>query len=632
MSAHARTRRSAGVLAAVLAASAGAFFAPGQAAAAPPGIVVEDGATQPVFSLASAINETVHVESDMDSDGDGQLDTITVQLIRPAETATGLQVASIVKASPYWTVQSPGARRSTVIDPIGDPDTHWGGWLDEYFVPRGYAVLEVEIAGTGTSDGCLSVGGESDERSVAAVVDWLNGRTTATYANGTAAVASWSTGNVGMYGVSYDGTLAIQLAETGIDGLKTIVPVGAISSWYDYTRAQGIGYRSWSVRYMEGFTSRRANAQSLVNCTAQYQAIGDGETLAEWDYSPFFAARNYRDDVDQVQASVFLVHGQRDDNVKTTQWGRYWDELVAHDVPRKVYLHDGEHVDPFGNESKDPVGRWMDHWLYGIANGVMDEPQATIARPDGTRVTETVWPPASTTDTSLYLGPAGNGGAGSLTTSAGTGSQQFTSSGAVAESTMLASPGTVQSYRLAYLGPTLTSASRLSGAARIEVAFTSATTSTPLTALLVHYTGGSVTRVVARGSLDAKNRLSLTTGTPLTPGQPATGTVLLEPKDYVFPAGSQIGLVLTGNLNAFVHSDPLAGQVTVALGTSRAVLPLTVAPAPVCTDPAWSPTAIYNTNDVVSHNGHRWRAQWWTQNQEPGTTGQYGVWVDLGAC
>lgn len=94
----------------------------------------------------------------------------------------------------------------------------------------------------------------------------------------------------------------------------------------------------------------------------------------------------------------------------------------------------------------------------------------------------------------------------------------------------------------------------------------------------------------------------------------------------------QIGLILTGNLNAFVHPDAQAGQVTVALGASRAVLPLTVAPAPACTDPAWQPTSIYDTGDVVSHDGHRWRAQWWTQSQEPGTTGQYGVWVDLGPC
>ncbi|MEJ3748076.1 CocE/NonD family hydrolase [Actinomycetes bacterium KLBMP 9797] len=612
---------------AVLIAPDGAAAAP-----APPGIVVEDGVTQPVFSAAAAVQETVHVRSDMDSDLDGQLDTITAMVIRPEGTGPGLRVASIIKASPYWNGQSLAGGRGGVVDPIADPATHWSGWLDEYFVPRGYAVLEVEIAGTGTSEGCLSVGGVEDQRSVAAVVDWLNGRTTATYADGSAAVATWSTGNVGMYGVSYDGTLATQLAETGIQGLKTIVPVGAISSWYDYTRAQGIGYRSWGVRYMQGFTSRWANAGSLTDCAAQYQAIGDSESAANWDYTPFFAQRDFRDGVDQVQTSVFMVHGQQDDNVKTTQAGRYWDQLVAHGVPRKLFLHDGAHVDPFYSESKDLVGRWMDHWLYGLDNGVMDEPQATIVRPDGTRVTETVWPPSTATDTSLYLGPPANGGAGSLTSTPVSGSQQFTNVTTVAEASMVADPGTAQSYRLAYLSPTLASAHRLSGAARIDVTFTSATTSTPLTALLVHYTNGGSTRVVARGSLDAKNRDSLASGAPLVPGQQDTGTILLEPKDYVFPAGSQIGLILTGNLSNFVHADPDAGQVSVALGASRAVLPLTVAPPPVCTDPAWNATAVYNTDNVVSHNGHRWRAQWWTQNQEPGTTGQWGVWVDLGLC
>ncbi|TDB77399.1 CocE/NonD family hydrolase [Micromonospora sp. KC723] len=635
MSAHTGRRRWATALAAALSATASVVVvAPvgAVAAGAPPGIVVANGATQPVFSMAEAVQETVHVRSDMDSDGDGVLDTITALVIRPEETNSTLKVASIVKASPYWTVQTAAARRSTVTDPIADPATHWSGWLDEYFVPRGYAVLEVEIAGTGTSEGCLSVGGAEDERSVTAVIDWLNGRATATRDDGSPAVASWSTGSVGMYGVSYDGTLATQVAETGIDGLETIVPVGAISSWYDYTRAQGIGYRSWPTRYMQGFTGRWGNAESKLDCAARYQGVGDGETQAGWDHGPFFVARDYRDRVDRVTASVFLVHGQQDDNVKTTQWGRYWDQLAAHDVPRRLYLHDAAHVDPFYSEPKDAVGRWMDHWLYDIANGVMDEPQATVDRPDGTRVTEAVWPPSTTTETKLYLGPAGNGGAGSLTSAPVSGSQQFTSSGTVAETTMVAGPGTAQSYRLAYLSPTLRSAHRLSGATRVEVTFTSATTSTPLTALLVHYTGGSSTRVVARGSLDAKNRDSLTTATPLTPGQQHTGAILLEPKDHVFPAGSQIGLILTGNLNEFIHADPQAGQVTVALGASRVLLPLTIAPAPACADPAWNPTSIYTANDVVSHNGHRWRAQWWTQNQEPGTTGQFGVWVDLGPC
>jgi chitin-binding protein len=54
-------------------------------------------------------------------------------------------------------------------------------------------------------------------------------------------------------------------------------------------------------------------------------------------------------------------------------------------------------------------------------------------------------------------------------------------------------------------------------------------------------------------------------------------------------------------------------------------------PPPAC-GAAWSPTAVYTGGAVVSHAGRRWQAQWWTQGEEPGTTGQWGVWRDQGAC
>ena len=51
-----------------------------------------------------------------------------------------------------------------------------------------------------------------------------------------------------------------------------------------------------------------------------------------------------------------------------------------------------------------------------------------------------------------------------------------------------------------------------------------------------------------------------------------------------------------------------------------------------CTAPPWDPSAVYVGGDVVSHNGRQWRAKWWTQGEEPGTTGEWGVWEDLGPC
>lgn len=40
-------------------------------------------------------------------------------------------------------------------------------------------------------------------------------------------------------GVSYNGTLPNAVASTGVAGLETIVPIAAISSWYQYYRNDG---------------------------------------------------------------------------------------------------------------------------------------------------------------------------------------------------------------------------------------------------------------------------------------------------------------------------------------------------------------------------------------------------------
>ncbi len=42
--------------------------------------------------------------------------------------------------------------------------------------------------------------------------------------------------------------------------------------------------------------------------------------------------------------------------------------------------------------------------------------------------------------------------------------------------------------------------------------------------------------------------------------------------------------------------------------------------------PAWSSSAVYVKGDRVSHGGKVYEAQWWTQGEVPGTTGEWGVW------
>jgi hypothetical protein len=58
----------------------------------------------------------------------------------------------------------------------------------------------------------------------------------------------------------------------------------------------------------------------------------------------------------------------------------------------------------------------------------------------------------------------------------------------------------------------------------------------------------------------------------------------------------------------------------------------TPTPTSACTVAEWTSTAIYTAGNEVAHNSHKWKAKWWTQGEEPGTTGVWGVWQDEGTC
>ncbi|AZL84708.1 hypothetical protein EIJ81_08855 [Aliivibrio salmonicida] len=46
------------------------------------------------------------------------------------------------------------------------------------------------------------------------------------------------------------------------------------------------------------------------------------------------------------------------------------------------------------------------------------------------------------------------------------------------------------------------------------------------------------------------------------------------------------------------------------------------------TDPnsTWTAVGTYNTGDQVTVNGVIYQAQWWTQGNNPETSGDWGVW------
>ncbi|MEK8104888.1 hypothetical protein NKG94_06140 [Micromonospora sp. M12] len=91
---------SVGVSGALVLSAAPTAAAAPPVATTPTGIVVSDGMTQPVFSLADAIEERVFVQTPVDTDHDGRLDRVAIDISRPGNRHAGLQGAGHLRAQP----------------------------------------------------------------------------------------------------------------------------------------------------------------------------------------------------------------------------------------------------------------------------------------------------------------------------------------------------------------------------------------------------------------------------------------------------------------------------------------------------------------------------------------------------
>src|ERR687894_494326 len=336
--------RTAAVLLALLVTVPGAVAH----GAEPPSIVVEDGVTQPVFGYDDAIRERVWVDTDVDSNRDGVEDVIAVDIMRPAATERGLDVPVIIDDSPYYTTLGRGneSERKADVDGDGLLD-RWPLFYDNYFVPRGYAVLLIDMTGTSNSTGCPTIQGANENLSGPAVIDWLNGRNTARDADGDLVTADWHNGRSAMIGKSYDGALAMAGAASGVDGLATVVPIAGPYNYYDYTRTNGIVTRGndYLLSLADAITDDDPDRQAF--CAPVWEEIGANDGDEHGDYTPFWHERNYLPDADRIRASVFLVHGLQDDNVRPDHFAKYWRELEGERVPRKLWLNGSGHEEPF---------------------------------------------------------------------------------------------------------------------------------------------------------------------------------------------------------------------------------------------------------------------------------------------
>ncbi|WP_052860519.1 MULTISPECIES: Xaa-Pro dipeptidyl-peptidase [Streptomyces] len=576
--------------------------------------------SRPVYSYDHAIRESVWVDTRLDGDADGKTDRVAVDIVRPREPAQqGRRIPVIMDASPYYSCCGRGndSQRKT-YDAQGRP-VQFPLYYDNYFVPRGYATVLVDLAGTNRSDGCVDVGGRSDIQSAKAVVDWLGGRGRAyrTRTGGEPVTADWSNGRTGMIGKSWDGTIANGVAATGVRGLETIVPIAGISSWYDYYFAKGAPLYDSGP---DGLADVVESPAAHQHCAAVQQKLVDGAPRSG-DWTDLWTERDYVRNAGKVHASVFLVHGMQDLNVRTRNAGRWWDALARHGVERKIWLSQTGHVDPFDYrrpEWVDTLHRWFDHYLMGYDNGIERAPMADIERAPGTWSTDPQWPAVGTTATTLRPRNGATPGVGTLgTTPAPRGATAtFTDDPQLGEGDWAARIDEPTPAKAGFSTGPLTAPLRLSGSGTVTVTATPSTATAHLSAVLAdlgpdtirNYTGagegittladstcwGAGNRgdtgcfretaadtrqvgytVFSRGWADLGNYADDHKGRPLTPGRPYTITLDLAASDHIVPAGHRLALIVAGTDAGLIDPPDSKPQLTLDLARTTARLPLT---------------------------------------------------------
>lgn len=578
------------------------------------GPVFSDGMAQPVFSPDDALRENVWVETTVDSDDDGRRDRVHVEVVRPGETESDdLDVPVVSMVSPYfggWNDVTnhdvdvplhepgrPGVEPERNEEPDPEPgqarllpdSSHVGpgpisSVYEDYFLARGFAVAYVESVGSGESEGCPTTGGPEETAAAVAAVDWLNGRTPAWDASGDRVAPDWTTGKVGMIGTSYNGTLPNAAASTGVEGLEAIVPIAAISSWYDYYRADGAvvapgGYQGEDADVLAEFVLTRENPEV---CDEAVESLRRRQDRVTGDYSSFWDARSYLDDVDDVHAAVLVAHGLNDWNVKTKQAAQWYEALRAQGVPHKIWWHQSGHTDPRRlNEEAwlRDVNRWFTRYVYGVQNGVEHEPRAVIQREDGSWTREAEWPAPGTAEATVHP-TAGGDTAGGLSMEGRSGApvvETLVDDASVTAEELASAPSSP--HRLSYRTGPLSESVRVSGTVDVDVRVSFSEPAANVTALLVDVAPDGSTSVVTRGWTDPQNRIDDSRTSWVKPGTPYRLDLSMQPDDYVFEPGHRLGVVLLSSDHDFTLRPPPGTELHVDVDKTSVHLPVVGGPA-----------------------------------------------------
>jgi len=284
-----------------------------------------------------------------------------------------------------------------------------------YIAGHGYACVRVDMRGNGDSDGVmLDEYAEQELQDAEDVIAWL-------------VKQPWSTGRVGMMGISWGGFNGLQVAARRPEGLKAIITLCSTDDRY----SDDIHYKGgcllgenlgWSAT-MFGYSSRPPDPALVGDRWRDLwlQRLEAEPLLAiPWLEHPhrdaYWKHGSVCEDIGAIDAAVLAVGG--------------WNDAYTNAVPRLVgsvkapvkgIIGPWAHKYPHFAVPEPRIGflqealRWWDQWLKGVDTGVDQDPAhrtyimdvgrpgASVAHIPGRWVSDNVWPADQHEVRRLYL-------------------------------------------------------------------------------------------------------------------------------------------------------------------------------------------------------------------------------------
>ncbi len=288
----------------------------------------------------------------------------------------------------------------------------------EWLAARGFALCRLDVRGTGSSPGvAVDEYTARETQDGYDAVEWL-------------AAQAWANGKVAMWGISYGGFTAIQVALLHPPHLAAIVPMMATDDRYtdDVHYIGGCATVSELSQYavsMVGMNAMPARAdergpawEAAWRNRLEQTPIWLFEWLRQQHDGPYWRQGSLAPDYGRLTTPTFLIGGWMDEYVDAAL--RMLERCT--NAPRKALIGNWVHDTPdeaYPGPNVDwyhEMIRFFDHWLKGVDNGAMDEPTLIAFRHEwaeaepfpvawpGQWLAEAVWPPADLAELVLHLG------------------------------------------------------------------------------------------------------------------------------------------------------------------------------------------------------------------------------------